>query len=53
MQQEKPNDDPRQRTDKETFKQTDKPWKRPVEKEQQSVELSEEDLERWQRTNTS
>jgi hypothetical protein len=52
MQQEKPNDDPRLRTDKETFSQSEKPWKRQVEKEQQSGELSEEDLERWQRTNT-
>lgn len=53
MQREKPNDDPRQRTDKETFQQTDKPWKGAVEKEQRPGDLSEEDLERWQRTNTN
>ena len=52
MQREKPNDDPRQRTDKETFKQTETPWKQPVEKEQDQGELSPEDLERWHRTNT-
>lgn len=52
MQREKPNDDPRQRTDKETFQQTDKPWKQPVESEQDPGELSEEDLERWHKTNT-
>ena len=34
MSREKPNDDPRQQTDSDSFKQTDKPWKQPVEKEQ-------------------
>ncbi len=53
MQREKPTDDPRQRNDKETFKQTEEPWKGPVEKEQQSGELTPEDLERWHKTNTN
>ncbi len=34
MSREKPNDDPRQRTDWKNTKQTDEPWKGPVEKEQ-------------------
>ncbi|MBS0531377.1 MAG: hypothetical protein JSS22_18610 [Proteobacteria bacterium] len=44
--------DPRQRTEKKTMSQTDKPWKQPIEKEQDSGTLSPEDLERWQNTNT-
>ena len=51
MSEEKPNDDPRQRTDSKT-KQTEEPWKGPVEKEQKTS-VTEEDLERWHRTNTS
>jgi hypothetical protein len=53
MSREKPNDDPRQRTDWKTTKQTDEPWKGPIEKEQRSSPPSEEDLERWQKTNTN
>src|SRR4030088_1346549 len=34
MSKEKPNDDPRQQTDWKNTKQTDQPWKGPVEKEQ-------------------
>jgi hypothetical protein len=34
MSKEKPTDDPRQCTDTENTKQTDKPWKGPPEKEQ-------------------
>jgi hypothetical protein len=32
MSKERPNDDPRQRTDWKNTKQTDEPWKGPVEK---------------------
>jgi hypothetical protein len=53
MSREKPNDDPRQRTDWKTTKQTDEPWKGPIEKEQRNSPPSEEDLERWQKTNTN
>ena len=52
MQREKQNNDPRERTDKETFQQTDEPWKQPIESEQDPGELSEKDLERWHKTNT-
>jgi hypothetical protein len=51
MSQTKPNDDPRQRTDWKTTKQTDEPWKGSREKEQQGG-AEKEDLERWQKTNT-
>lgn len=33
-------------------KQTNEPWKQPVEKEQDPGTVTKEDLERWQRTNT-
>lgn len=33
-------------------KQTNEPWKQPVEKEQDPGTVSAEDLERWQRTST-
>jgi len=36
----------------ENMKQTNEPWKQPVEKEQNPGKLSPEDLERWQRTDT-
>ena len=51
MSQTKPSDDPRDRTDWETNKQTDEPWKGPVEKEQQGG-AKKADLERWHETNT-
>ena len=51
MSQTKPTDDPRQRTDWKTTKQTDEPWKGPVEKEQEGG-ARKEDLERWQETST-
>jgi hypothetical protein len=35
-----------------SMKQTNEPWKQPVEKEQNPGHLSPEDLERWHRTNT-
>jgi hypothetical protein len=52
MSKEKPTDDPRQRTDWNNTKQSAEPWKGPVEKEQKT-DVTEEDLERWQRTNTN
>ena len=52
MSKEKPGDDPRQRTDAETTKQTDKPWNGPVEKEQRSDGAPKPDLEKWHDTNT-
>jgi hypothetical protein len=51
MSQVKPNDDPRQRTDWGSKKQTDKPWKGAVEKEQKPSGPPP-DLERWQESNT-
>jgi hypothetical protein len=48
---EKPNDDPQQQSDKTNFKQTDKPWKGPTEKEQQPGPAP--DLERWHESNTN
>ncbi|WP_198030243.1 hypothetical protein [Bradyrhizobium sp. Tv2a-2] len=52
MSQEKPTDDPRHRTDKGSLKQTDQPWKQPVEKEQGSQGARKSDLERWHESNT-
>jgi hypothetical protein len=52
MSQEKPTDDPRQRTDWKPLKQTDQPWKGPVEKEQKPGATSEPDLEKWHVTDT-
>jgi hypothetical protein len=49
--EQKPTDDPRQRTDWKTTKQTDEPWKAPVEKEQQGG-AKQEDLEKWHDSNT-
>lgn len=34
------------------MKQTNEPWKQPVEKEQAPGHLSPDDLERWQKTST-
>ena len=50
MTRETPKDDPRQRTDEPTFKQTEKPWEGNPEKEQ--PQGSKHDLEKWQRTHT-
>lgn len=52
MSRANPNDDPRQRTDKRTFRQTDEPWKQPVEKEQNPKGVPEPDLERWRESDT-
>ena len=38
MSQEKPNNDPRRQTDWKNTKQTDEPWKGPIEKEQKPGE---------------
>jgi hypothetical protein len=52
MSQEKPNSDPREKTDKKSFKQTDKPWEQPVEKEQNPKSVPKQDLENWHESNT-
>ena len=50
MSQEKPTDDPRNRTDKGSLKQSDTPWKE-TEKEQGS-DKPKVDLEKWNETKT-
>ncbi len=52
MSREKPNGDPREKTDTKSFKQTDEPWKQPVEKEQSPEREGKPDLEKWHKTNT-
>jgi len=52
MSREKPNDDPRQQTDTGSFKQNDKPWKQPAEKEQNPKGVRKSDLEKWQQSDT-
>jgi hypothetical protein len=51
MSKDTPKDDPRQATDSKNTKQTDQPWKGPVEKEQKRTGPPP-DLEKWQETNT-
>jgi len=51
MSKEKSTDDPRQRTDSKTVKQTDEPWKGPPEKEQKPSDKPL-DLEKWQQSDT-
>ena len=51
MSKETPEDDPRQRSDERSPKQTDKPWKGNPEKEQGS-QAPKPDLEKWQRSDT-
>jgi hypothetical protein len=51
MSKEKTNDDPRQKTDAKSTKQTDEPWKAPVEKDQKPGN-SKPDLEKWHDTRT-
>src|SRR5882724_11528011 len=51
MSKEKPNEDPRQQTDWKNTKQTDQPWKGPVEREQRNEDRI--DLEKWHNTNTT
>ncbi len=51
MSKEKPGDDPRERTDWKSPKQTDEPWHGPVEKEQKPGG-GKPDLERWHDADT-
>jgi hypothetical protein len=51
MSKETPADDPRQKTDGGSLKQTDKPRKGPPEKEQKPSDHTP-DLEKWQETHT-
>ena len=51
MSKETPKDDPRRETDWKNTKQTDEPWKGPVEKEQKPGGPPP-DLEKWHETNT-
>jgi hypothetical protein len=51
MTREIPKDDPRQRSDEGSTKQTDKPWKGNPEEEQRS-HADKGDLERWQKSDT-
>ena len=50
MSKEKPNEDPRRQTDWKKTKQTDRPWKGPVEREQRNEDRI--DLEKWHDTDT-
>jgi hypothetical protein len=49
---ETPQDDPRQRNDMPTHRQTDKPWRGNPEKEQDPPDRPDIDLEKWQTSNT-
>jgi hypothetical protein len=49
---ETPLDDPRQKTDWPTHKQTDEPWKGNPEKDQLDPNRPDIDLEKWQQSNT-
>ncbi len=51
MSREKPTEDPREKTDKASFKQTEEPWKVPVEKEQ-ATNVRKSDVEKWRDTDT-
>jgi hypothetical protein len=51
MSKETPKDDPRQQSDEDSLKQTDKPWKGNPEKEQRNDDMKI-DLEKWHRTKT-
>ena len=51
MSKEAPADDPHQKTDEGSLKQTDKPWKGPREKEQKPSDHTP-DLKKWQETPT-
>jgi hypothetical protein len=51
MSKETPKDDPRQKTDWDSSKQTDEPWKGDPEKEQRSG-TKKSDPDKWQETNT-
>jgi hypothetical protein len=51
MSKDSPLDDPRQKTDKGSHSQTDKPWNGNPEKEQRSG-TKKSDPDKWQETNT-
>jgi hypothetical protein len=51
MSKETPKTDPRERTDRGSLKQTDKPWKGNPEKEQRNDDFKP-DLEKWQESST-
>lgn len=51
MSKEGSKDDPRQKSDHGSFRQTDKPWKGNPEKEQRNDD-ARIDLEKWHKTNT-
>ena len=51
MSKERPTDDPRDRTDWGSHRQTDTPWIGTPEKEQGSDKVKP-DLEKWQESNT-
>lgn len=51
MSKEAPQDDPRQQTDWDSNKQTNKPWEGNPEKEQRSG-TKKSDPDKWQETNT-
>jgi hypothetical protein len=51
MSKETPKDDPRRRTDEDSSKQTDRPWKGNPEKEQHS-HAEKDELETWHRSGT-
>ena len=51
MSKETPKDNSREASDEKSMKQTDKPWKGPVEKEQKRTGPPS-DLEKWQRSDT-
>jgi hypothetical protein len=51
MSKKTPEDDPRQKSDQGSHKQTDKPWKGNPEKEQRNDD-AKIDLERWHEANT-
>ena len=51
MSKETPKDDPRQKSDQGSHRQTDKPWKGNPKKEQRNDD-AKIDLEKWHETNT-
>jgi hypothetical protein len=51
MSKETPKDDPRQKSDQRSHRQTNKPWKGNLEKEQRNDD-AKIDLEKWHESNT-
>jgi hypothetical protein len=51
MSKETPKDDPRERTDQGSHRQTEEPWNGNPEKEQRSG-TKKSDPDKWQETNT-